>query len=217
VQHKAIKATAGDSGEVTAIFSTFDVVDHDGDVTLPGAFTDGAKVRISAYNHTSWQGALPVGKGVIHTTETEAVMEGQFFMNTAQGRDTFTVVKELADIGEWSYGFDVDDAIPGEFDGQQVRFLRKLTVHEVSPVLLGAGIGTRTLAAKSLDDMTDEECERQAHEACKALLKRGLALPSDLVEAVRKMDAAADDTKRRLGSLRLIAAANGIDITREVN
>ncbi len=217
MQHKAIKATAGDSGEVTAIFSTFDVVDHDGDVTLPGAFTDGAKVRISAYNHTSWQGALPVGKGVIHTTETEAVMEGQFFMNTAQGRDTFTVVKELADIGEWSYGFDVDDAIPGEFDGQQVRFLRKLTVHEVSPVLLGAGIGTRTLAAKSLDDMTDEECERQAHEACKALLKRGLALPSDLVEAVRKMDAAADDTKRRLGSLRLIAAANGIDITREVN
>lgn len=217
MQHKAIKATAGDSGEVTAIFSTFDVVDHDGDVTLPGAFTDGAKVRISAYNHTSWQGALPVGKGVIHTTETEAVMEGQFFMNTAQGRDTFTVVKELADIGEWSYGFDVDDAIPGEFDGQPVRFLRKLTVHEVSPVLLGAGIGTRTLAAKSLDDMTDEECERQALDACKALLKRGLALPSDLVEAVRKMDADADDTKRRLGSLRLIAAANGIDITREVN
>lgn len=41
----------GDRGEVTAVFSTFDVVDADGDVTRKGAFTEGAPVVISAYGH----------------------------------------------------------------------------------------------------------------------------------------------------------------------
>jgi hypothetical protein len=37
----------GEPGEFTAIFSSFNTIDHDNDVTLPGAFTDGQKVRIS--------------------------------------------------------------------------------------------------------------------------------------------------------------------------
>jgi len=138
-----------DRGEVTAIFSTFNVVDADGDVTRPGAFEDGAEVPISAYGHASWQGALPVGKARIRQTDTQAILEGQFFMNTAAGRDTFTVVKELGDLGQWSYGFDVVKQSFGEFEGRQVRFLEKVRVHEVSPVLVGAGVGVRTLSAKA--------------------------------------------------------------------
>lgn len=143
-----VRIKNADKGEVSAVFSRFEVIDHDGDVTLPGAFTDGQKVRISAYNHESWGGALPVGKGFIRTTDTEAILEGQFFLGTTAGRDTFETVKQLDDLGEWSYGYDTDEAAPGTHDGQQVQFLKKLTVHEVSPVLLGAGIGTRTLATK---------------------------------------------------------------------
>lgn len=212
--HKGINAElkAGDSGQVTAIFSTFDVVDHDGDVTLAGAFEDGAKVRISAYNHTSWGGALPVGKGVIHADTKQAVMDGQFFTDTTHGRDTFNTVKQLEEIGEWSYGFDVIESSDGMFEDRPVRFLKQLKVHEVSPVLLGAGIGTRTLAAKSLSDMDDTEVAERAMEACKALLKRGIALPSELVEAVRKDDADAADTKRRQEQLVTIAGIHGIDI-----
>jgi hypothetical protein len=135
-------------GEVTAIFSTFDVIDSDRDVTKAGAFSDGAEVPISAYGHQSWLGALPVGKGVIRTTKTEAILEGQFFMDTAAGRDTFLVVKELGALGQWSYGYDPVKFSYGEHDGQRVRFLEALKVHEVSPVLLGAGVGTRTLGAK---------------------------------------------------------------------
>ncbi len=138
-----------DRGEVTAIFSTFNVIDSDGDVTLPGAFEDGVEVPISAYGHASWQGALPVGKARIRQTDTQAILEGQFFMNTAAGRDTFTVVKELGDLGQWSYGFDVIEQSFGEFNGRQVRFLERVRVHEVSPVLVGAGVGVRTLAAKA--------------------------------------------------------------------
>lgn len=138
-----------DKGEVDAIFSTFEVVDSDRDVTKAGAFEDGAEMPISAYGHTSWAGALPVGKGRIRTTTTEAVLEGRFFLDTVAGADTFSVVKQLGELGQWSYGYDVTKESRGEHGGKQVRFLEGLKVHEVSPVLLGAGVGTRTLGAKN--------------------------------------------------------------------
>ena len=34
-------------------------------MTLKGAFTTGQAVVVSAYGHGSWEGKLPVGKGVI--------------------------------------------------------------------------------------------------------------------------------------------------------
>jgi hypothetical protein len=143
-----VEIKSADKGEVTAVFSTFNVVDSDGDVTKTDAFEEGAEVLISSYQHTSWSGALPVGKGRIRTTRAEAVLDGQFFMDTTAGRDTFAVVKALGERQQWSYGFDVLDAEPGTFDGRDVNFLKRLKVHEVSPVLIGAGVNTRTLATK---------------------------------------------------------------------
>jgi hypothetical protein len=140
-----------EQGTVSAVFATFNVIDSDGDVTVPGAFEDGAQMAISAYGHTSWQGALPVGIAKIRTTGTEAILDGQFFMDTEHGRDTFRTVKRLHDagLGEWSYGYDVVKHTFGEHSGRKARFLQKLLVHEASPVLVGAGVNTRTLAAKS--------------------------------------------------------------------
>ena len=145
-----VEVKDADQGIVEAVFSRFDVVDLDGDVTRKDAFTDGAPVRISAYNHASWSGALPVGKGVLRVRDDVAVMQGEFFLQTTQGRDTFEVIKQMGDLQQWSYGFDVTKHSFGEFDGQKdVRFLEGLQVHEVSPVLLGAGIDTMTLAVKN--------------------------------------------------------------------
>ncbi|MFF0183547.1 HK97 family phage prohead protease [Streptomyces sp. NPDC005244] len=145
-----------EKGIVSAVFSTMGVRDHDGDYTREDAFTDGAAVVISAYGHKSWEGLLPVGKGVIRVKGKKAVLDGQFFMNTVHGKDTFETVKELAaaGLGEWSYGFDINKYSFGEEKDQSVRYLEEVTVHEVSPVLRGAGIGTRTLATKGrqMDD-----------------------------------------------------------------
>jgi hypothetical protein len=143
-------------GEVEAVFATLNVKDHDDDVTKPGAFENGAEVVISAYNHKSWDGALPVGKGTIHEVGNEVILKGHFFMKTTAGRETFEVVKELGPKGEWSYGFNVKDSEHGEFEGKSVRFLKRMEVHEVSPVLRGAGLGTRTTQAKSLRDEVAE-------------------------------------------------------------
>lgn len=138
-----------DRGEVAAVFSTYNVIDAHGDVTLAGAFTNGAEVAISAYDHQTWQGSPPVGKGRIRTTGNEAILDGQFFMNTTAGRETFEIVKGLGPLQEWSYGYEVKASEPGEHQGQRVRFLKSLFVREVSPVFIGAGINTRTLAVKN--------------------------------------------------------------------
>jgi hypothetical protein len=139
-----------DKGTFTAVFSTFNVVDADGDVTLPGAFDDGAEWMVSAYGHKSWDGALPVGKGIVRVTDTEAALDGQFFLDTVGGLETFKVVKNMGPLQEWSYSCDPDKYSFGEFDAKQVRFLEHIRPGgEVSPVIKGAGVGTRTTAVKN--------------------------------------------------------------------
>lgn len=139
-----------DKGFVDLVFSTFNVVDKDGDVTLPGAFEDGAKMPVSAYGHTSWEGALPVGIASISQTPREAQAHAKFFLDTPDGAATFKTVKRLhgEGLGDWSYGYDPKDYSFGDFEGQQVRFLKSVGVDEISPVLKGAGVNTRTLGTK---------------------------------------------------------------------
>ena len=140
-----------DDGTFKALFAPFNSVDKQGDLTLPGAFGERQNVIISAYGHGSWTGALPVGKGFIHDDEGEdgGVVEGKFFLNTTAGKDTWTIVKELGELQEWSYALPEIDFEFREVDGRQVRVLKRIKVNEVSPVLMGAGNGTRTLAIKA--------------------------------------------------------------------
>jgi hypothetical protein len=138
-------------GIVTAVISTFGVIDSDGDVTSKSTFTDGAPVVVSAYGHTSWQGDLPIGKGVLTTTDSEAIAELQFFMDIPHAKAAFDVVAELSKAGlqEWSYSLEGSVVKVGELDGQRANFIESTTVKEVSPVLRGASVNTRTLAVKS--------------------------------------------------------------------
>jgi len=132
-------------GEVVAVFSTLNVVDHDGDVTLPGAFGD-QPVVIEPWNHDT---TLPVGKGAIREEGNTAVLSGHFFLNTTAGNDHFQTIKSLGDMTQWSYTFSIIKSRLGQFQGKQVRFLEKLGVAGVGPVTRGAGIATRTVAIKS--------------------------------------------------------------------
>ncbi len=145
----------GPEGAFRARFASFNVIDRDGDVTLPGAFTNGQPVKIAAWGH-DWR-ALPVGKGTIYTDTAHAYVRGQFFTGTTHGRDTYATVKELGELQEWSYGYNVVDSERGRHEGQSVRFLKRLDVFEVSPVLVGAGIGTMTEAIKGWGAVSDEE------------------------------------------------------------
>lgn len=138
----------GEAGEFTAVFATFNVIDHHGDVTIPGAFVDGAQTVVEPWNH-GWD--LPAGKGVIKSDGEKVWINGRFFINTEAGRETYLTVKELGELAEWSYSFDIEESSSGEFEGQQVRFLNKLDVVGVGPVTRGAGIGTQTTTIKQKD------------------------------------------------------------------
>jgi len=143
-----------ETGEVEAIFATLNVIDHDGDVTLPGAFGK-QRVVIEAWNHNLQ--APPVGKGVIRERESEAILDGMFFLDTASGQEHHRVVKALEDQQEWSYTFRILDAEPGTHDGVEVRLLKSLEVAGVGPVTRGAGINTRTVAVKSAESDAGED------------------------------------------------------------
>ncbi len=163
-----VEMKVDDEGQFEAIFSTFDVIDHDGDVTLAGAFEDGAEVIVGAYGHSSWMGELPVGKGVIKTTDKDARIVGEFFLNTTSGKEHHAVAKQLGIKQEWSYGYrilqegNIDD-LPNELSGAR-RVLAKVAVDEASQVLKGAGIDTHTVVVK----------QKKEEEAAAAV--QGLAL-----------------------------------------
>lgn len=154
-----------DQGIVSAVFSTFDVVDLDGDVVRKSAFKDATPVKISAFNHGSWEGALPVGVGKVRVTDREAICDMQFNMKTQAGRETFETIKMMGELQEYSWGFNVTDSEPGEIEGKSVRVIKNVDIFEVSPVLVGAaGPGrTRTLAVKAKRD--DEEQGKGATRA----------------------------------------------------
>jgi HK97 family phage prohead protease len=136
-------------GSFAARIATLNVVDKDGDITLPGAFPEGKEVLVSAYQHSSWMGELPVGKAVIKEIDGEVVAEGQFNLDMQSGREHYEAVKFSGGLQEWSYGFEVLDYDHDKKDGQEVRLLKKVEPYEISPVLLGAGIDTATLTIKS--------------------------------------------------------------------
>lgn len=146
-------------GAVVVKFSTLNEIDHDKDVTYPGAIPS-KDLPMSGYGHTSWPNrgsALPPGRGTIKEEGNHGIFRGQFFMQTTHGRDTYETVKAMEDLQEWSYGFDVKDfePKPKSFPGAK-RGLKSLDIHEISPVLMGAGLGTGTLAIKELDMEVDE-------------------------------------------------------------
>lgn len=197
-----VEVKSEEKGEVTAVFATFGVRDKDGDVTAAGAFEDGADVVISAYQHQSWSGALPVGAGKIRTTKTEAILDGQFFLDTTPGLDTFRTVAKLGalGLGEWSYGYDPVKYSFGEHEDERVRFLEQLKVHEVSPVLIGAGVNTRTLAAKAAgqrfaDELAEvlasvESATKRAADVVALRREKGKGLAEESGGLIERLDVA---------------------------
>lgn len=133
-----------DEGTVEAVFSTFGIIDRDGDIVKAGAIPE-VDVPI-AWSH-DWR--QPVGRGSITTSRKEAKLTGHFFMSTEAGREAFNTVKEMAELQQWSWGFDVKEWKFEEVDGQEgIRIILDTEPMEVSPVIVGSNPATRTVSVK---------------------------------------------------------------------
>jgi len=148
-----MKEESDKTREVKAVFSVFNDVDSDGDVVVPGAVKSGFKGGSvpMVWSH-KWD--MPIGKGMISQDNDMATFTGEFFMDTESGKEAYNLVKSMGDLQQWSFGFRVNDAEYGKFqkdgkDEEDVRYLKDLSVYEVSPVLVGANQETFTMAIKS--------------------------------------------------------------------
>jgi hypothetical protein len=177
-----------EKGEVEAIIATLEVVDRDGDILRKGSIPDGVAVQMSAWGHDAVFGSRPVGKGTIHIDGNKALFKGRVFLNTAEGRETFEVLKEMGRDQEWSWGFQVvGSEVPSENEKKQGawRILTKTSPFEVSPVIIGAGIGTRTLGVKGADAQADGAADEKDEELVAEVLA---AVAARRLEAKQKRD-----------------------------
>lgn len=153
LEHKSITFEIKDvnRGDVEAIIATLGVVDKDEDIIRHDAIVPGAKVSMSSYGHDAVFGDAPVGKGALYVTGDLAVFKGRMFLSTQRGRDTFEVLKEMGSDQQWSFGFRIlGSEVPSEAERKEGarRILTKLDCFEVSPVIVGAGVGTQTVGVK---------------------------------------------------------------------
>lgn len=142
------------SGQGLARIANLSAVDHDGDTYVAGAFSwkEGGDQWVSILP-AHQRAAMPLGKARVYEDGDGAFAELHLNLNTEAGKDWHSTLKFDLEKGnavqEWSYGFGVLDSGIEDRNGERVRVLKRLDVHEVSPVLRGAGVGTTTLSMKS--------------------------------------------------------------------
>lgn len=144
-------------GKVSAVFSVFNNLDSDGDVVVPGAIKSGFKSGdVPMVWAHKWD--MPIGKGQITSDGDKATFNGEFFLDTESGKEAYKIVKNMGDMQQWSFGYRVNDSERGQFgdDEKDARYLKDLTVYEVSPVLVGANQDTYTMAIKSNTELLEE-------------------------------------------------------------
>lgn len=147
-----------EDGTASWVMATLNSIDSDGDVTLPGALGEQTFSIQPAHEHTH----VPLGKARLYEEGNEAIVEARFNLDIPAARDWHSAIKfdleNPPSIQEYSYGYQPKEGgtKAGEFQGQRVRFFQPksdgspgIDVYETSPVLRGAGVGTRTLAAKA--------------------------------------------------------------------
>jgi HK97 family phage prohead protease len=150
---------ADGEGKVSAVFSVFNTLDSDGDVVVPEAIKSGFKSgSVPMVWAHKWD--MPIGKGEIKQDGDKATFEGSFFMDTESGKEAYNLVKAMGDLQQWSFGYRVNDSERGKFKSSDkevdARYLKDLSVYEVSPVLVGANQDTYTMAIKSNKELLEE-------------------------------------------------------------
>lgn len=161
--------TVGDAatGDVTAIVATLGEIDHDGEIIDPAAIPNGMKVFMSDYNHSAVKGQMlgtgipdpaPVGKGAITIEGNKAIYRGQYFLETARGKEAFLTAKAMGADARWSFAYMIHKTAKPSADLHAKGARRVLTQlgsfpgnvgMEVSMVSIPGGVGTGTVALKA--------------------------------------------------------------------
>jgi len=203
-----------DEGEFEAVIATLGVIDSDGDIIEKGAFS-GATISIQPAHDSR---ALSLGKGRVVEVGDQAIIKAKFNLETQSGREWHSQLKfDLANppaVQEWSFGFMTlkDEMVTR--DGKTIRLLKKLKEFEVSPVLLGAGMGTGTVSVKNkgekskrLVDQADEilsdvdDMIVRVEEIRVMRKAKGNDLSADRIDQIKRMGAKLESVSVQLKNM----------------
>lgn len=140
-----------ESGRITALVARIGVTNKNKMKLLPGVLGGSGRqnIIVSKWNHDSvfMGGSQPVGSGEVYEEEGYIRMDAQLFMDTQGGKETFSMLKGLGSMAEYS--------VSVHHDGQEFEvvregddFIREVSygaIKEVSPVDMGADRYTKTM------------------------------------------------------------------------
>jgi hypothetical protein len=148
---------AGDEGSFEAVIATLGVIDKDGDIVEKGALEGLVAPIVPSHDSSS----VPLGKVTISERGDQVVAAGKFNLNVSAAKDWHEAIKfDLStppSRHEWSWGFYVTESRKDKVGGKSIRRIDKVDLLEVSPVLRGASVGTRTLVAKRAQAAAEAE------------------------------------------------------------
>ena len=150
-----MKESKDDVGSGVAVFATLNVVDLDEEVTLPGAIGEQRVKVLGAHN---W--SVPwIGRAKTHEDGERVLADFELNLKQSGAREWYEALKfdfDRGPIAEWSYGFHLKEWEYEERDDRQIRVFKSVDVHEVSPVVLGAGLNTGTESVKQRNKDADD-------------------------------------------------------------
>lgn len=194
------KANGLGDGEFEALVSAFGNVDSMGDVVMPGAFTEDLKAWEDSGNPIpviwahDWSDPFSHIGEVVKAEETEDGLKilAQLDLNNEKAVQVFRLLKGRR-VNQFSFAYDVQDAGWATRDGDDVLELRKLSLYEVGPCLVGANQETELLSAKAQAlarrKFTFSEKSREQ-----------LTAAVEAINSVLKVDAPGEETRHDEGT-----------------
>ena len=135
-------------GRIRAVFARIGTPDHYGDILEAGAVGE-QTAMMRSWDHGD---GLPLGDVRIYEDDDRVIADMDMYMDLRSAVDTYYVLSKRFErkIKQgWSHGFTPDE---WHFsDDGQTRYLDKITIHEVSPVMRPAQPLTSTLEVRSLN------------------------------------------------------------------
>lgn len=157
---KAVNADPAGDGVIEAYVSVFGNVDSYGDIVEPGAFAD----AVIAFNTNGrypkgiWahDWSMPIAKTLeMREDERGLYIKAQLILSVPKAQEAYDLIKAGV-MTDFSFGYEINGY---DFDDRGFRHLRKVTIYEWSPVLVGANNQATLISSKSAgkDQPIEEE------------------------------------------------------------
>jgi len=192
-------ADASAEGRFTGYASVFGNKDSYGDVVVKGAFAESLKsygengAGIPCYwSHQMSDPMMNIGQTVKAVEDDHGLfVEVKLDLDNPNAAYTHKLIKE-GRVNQMSFAFDVEDYafVESEEHGEYLE-LRKMKIHEVSVVQVGANQATELLDVK--DRLTRLKAGRALSTKNEDQLRQAQSLIEDVLSSLDQSDAKSDD------------------------